>query len=252
MREYYDRWDDWSHRLSPQGRLKETARRTLIRAADTYCFKYQVRKLFAQSAAVRDRLARWNRVAAEVLHPPPPQRAYRCDGYGDYLFVASRLTPLKRVGLVLEALARPPARGVKCVIAGEGEERAALEARARALDLEPRVTFAGHVTEDELVGHLARCRAVVFPPVEEDYGFVTVEAFAARKPVITCTDSGGPVELVRHGENGLVVAPTAETMADACAQLMGSQDLAERMGGRAHATVAPMTWAAAVEKLVIV
>src|SRR5438045_3579252 len=97
MREYYDLWGSWSSRLSTRGRLKETARRALIRAVDTYCFKHHVRKLFAQSAAVRDRLARWNGVAAEVLHPPPPPRPYRCDEYGDYFFCASRLTPLKRV-----------------------------------------------------------------------------------------------------------------------------------------------------------
>ena len=44
-----------------------------------------------------------------------------------------------------------------------------------------------------MIDHLARCRAVVFPPFNEDYGFVTVEAFMCGKPVITCHDSGGPV-----------------------------------------------------------
>ena len=112
MREYYDRWDDWSGRLSPQGRLKETIRRTFIRAADTYFFKHHVRKMFTISGAVKDRLAKWNGISAEVLHPPPPQRAYRCDSYGDYLFFASRLTPLKRVDLVIQALAEPAARGI--------------------------------------------------------------------------------------------------------------------------------------------
>ena len=105
----YDRWDDWSSRLSPQGRVKELARRTLIRAADTYFLKQHVRRMFTISGAVRRSPGGWNGVRAEVLHPPPPQRPYRCDGYGDYLFFASRLTPLKRVDLVLEALAQPAA-----------------------------------------------------------------------------------------------------------------------------------------------
>ena len=60
------------------------------------------------------------------------------------------------------------------------------------LELEDRVKFVGRLDDAEMIDHLARCRAVVFPPFNEDYGFVTVEAFMCGKPVITCTDSGGP------------------------------------------------------------
>ncbi|HUL72550.1 MAG TPA: glycosyltransferase family 4 protein [Vicinamibacterales bacterium] len=252
MREYYDLWDEFSSRLSPQGRLKERTRRALIRAADSYFFKHHVSKLFTISGAVRDRLAKWNGVAGEVLHPPPPQRDYRCDGYGDYLFFASRLSPLKRGDLILQALARPDAGGVKCVIGGEGEDRLRLERLAKELRLDGRVTFTGQLSEAELVGHLARCRAVVFVPRNEDYGFVTVEAFASTKPVITTTDSGGPLEFVRSGENGLVTSPEPEALARAFAEVSASASLAERLGARAKKDVGGMSWADAVRKLVIV
>ena len=141
MREYYDLWDRFSAGLSPQGRLKERARRTLVRAADTWCFNHHVTRMFTISGAVRDRLARWNGVSADVVHPPPPQRDYRCDAYGDYLFVASRLTPLKRVDLILQALAQPEAGQTRCVIAGEGEEAGRLSAQCRSLGLDGRVTL---------------------------------------------------------------------------------------------------------------
>src|SRR5262249_27670448 len=131
MREYYDLWDQWAARLSPQGRVKETMRRTLVRAADTYFFKHHVTKLFTISGAVSERLTRWNGVQSEVLHPPPPQRNYRCDQYGDFLFFASRLTPLKRADLSLRALATPVAKGVRLVIGGDGEDRPRLATLAR-------------------------------------------------------------------------------------------------------------------------
>jgi glycosyltransferase involved in cell wall biosynthesis len=251
MREYYDLWDRFSAPLSPQGRIKETARRTLIRAADTYCFKNHVTRLFTNSAAVNDRLTRWNGVSGQVLHPPPPQRAYRCDGYGDYLFFYSRLTPLKRGELLLRALARPAAGGIRCVIAGDGEDRPRLEQLARELNLVDRVRFIGYLSEDDLLGHLARCRAVVFVPHQEDYGFVTAEAFASGKPVVTCADSGGPLELVRSRENGLVTAPDPDSLARACAELTEDVALAERLGARGRADVAALTWADAVKRLVI-
>lgn len=251
MREYYDLWDRFSSSLSPQGRVKETVRRTFIRTADTYFLKRHVKKLFTISQAVTDRLARWNRVPSEVLHPPPPQRRYRCDAYGDYLFFASRLTPLKRPELVLRALARPEARGTRLVIGGDGEERPRLEQLARELGLDGRVSFTGHLSESDLIDHLARCRAVVFAPQGEDYGFVTVEAFAAQKPVITCSDSGGPLEFVRAGENGFVCAPDPAALAKAYAELTESPGLAERLGAQGHRDVAPMSWNAVVKKLVL-
>jgi glycosyltransferase involved in cell wall biosynthesis len=251
MREYYDLWDRFAAGISPQGRIKETVRRTFIRAADTYFFKHHVRRLFTISQAVTDRLAKWNHVPSEVLHPPPPQRPYRCDAYGDYLFFTSRLTPLKRPELVLRALARPEARGARLVVGGDGEERPRLERLARELGLNGRVSFTGQLSESDLVGHLARCRAVVFVPQGEDYGFVTVEAFASSKPVITCTDSGGPLELVRTGENGMICAPDPAALAKACAEVTESPALAERLGAQGHQDIAPLSWAAVVKKLVL-
>jgi glycosyltransferase involved in cell wall biosynthesis len=252
MREYYDLWDDFSSRLSTQARIKETARRTLIRAADSYFFKSHVTKLYTISGGVRDRLARWNGVRGEVLHPPPPPRDSRCDGYGDYFFFASRLSPLKRADLILQALAEPEARAARCVIGGEGEDEPRLRKLARELGLVDRVEFVGRLSDDDLVTHLARCRAVVFPPKNEDYGFVTVEAFASAKAVITTNDSGGPLEFVRSGENGLVATPDAPGLARAMSQVQASLDLARRLGTQGRQDIAGLTWAEAVKKLVIV
>jgi glycosyltransferase involved in cell wall biosynthesis len=201
---------------------------------------------------VSDRLARWNGVHGEPLHPPPPQRPYRCDGYGDYLFFASRLSPLKRADLVLRALAEPEAAHVRCVFGGEGEEAASLERLARDLGVGDRVRFTGRLDEASLVDHLARCRAVVFVPQQEDYGFVTVEAFASAKAVITCADSGGPLELVRSGQNGMVAEPAPAALARACGALMHDAGLAQRLGARAETDVAGMRWADTVRKLLIV
>jgi len=252
MREYYDLWDRFSAGLSPQGRIKERARRTLVRAADTYCFKHHVTQLLTISGAVRDRVARWNGVPAEVLHPPPPQRDYRCEGYGDFLFAPSRLSPLKRLDLVLQALAQPEAAGIRCVIAGEGEETDRLVRLSRTLGLDSRVSFTGRLDEAALVDHLARCRAVVFVPHDEDYGFVTVEAFASAKPVITCQDSGGPLELVRDGSNGWVTAPTPADLARALAEAMAGPGTAERRGQQGQRDIAGLTWENVVRRLVIV
>jgi glycosyltransferase involved in cell wall biosynthesis len=223
-----------------------------MHATDTYLFKHHVTKMCAQSATVQARLLKWNGVQSEVVYPPPPQRAYRCDEYGDFIFAVSRLAPLKRLDLLLEALATAPASGVRCVIAGDGEDRAKLERICRERNLTARVTFVGHVADDELVAYLARCRAVCFVPQAEDYGLVTIEAMASRKAVVTCVDSGAPVELVSDGRTGFVVEPDSEALGVALAKLTADPALAERMGTAAAERAADITWPATVKRLLIV
>jgi glycosyltransferase involved in cell wall biosynthesis len=205
--------------------------------------------LFVQSKTIQQRLAMWPELKSTVLHPPPPQRPYRCDEYGDYIFMVSRLTPLKRVELVIRAAASPRGAGIRAVIAGDGEERERLTVLIRELGVSGRVSLAGPISDAQLLDHLARCRAVCFPPLDEDYGFVTAEAFASAKPVVTCRDSGGPVELVENGITGFVTAPTPEELAEALGRLLEDRPLAETMGTAARAAAARLSWPATVEAL---
>ncbi len=249
MREYYDLWPRFSGGLGRAGLVKERIRRNLIQRADRYLLTRNVRRLFVQSKTVQDRLRHWPDLRSTVLYPPPPPRPYRCDEYGNYVFMVSRLTALKRADLLIRALATDAARDVRAVIGGEGEEHGALQALVARLGLEARVTLTGALKEHELVDHLARCRAVCFPPVAEDYGFVTVEAFASRKPVITCTDSGGPTELVVHGERGYVSSPTPQSLGEALGRVLDDPAHVQRMGDAAHDFVSTLTWPDTVRRL---
>jgi glycosyltransferase involved in cell wall biosynthesis len=251
MREYYDLWERFSTPLSRRGRVKEGVRRRLIHAADRYLLTKNVTRLFVQSKTVQDRLLRWGRIPSSVLYPPPPQRAYRSEQYGDYVFAVSRLTPLKRMDLLVRAMAEPPLRGARCVIAGEGEETPALGQLIASLGLGDRVRLAGRLDDRALVDHLARCALVCFPPLAEDYGFVAVEAFASSRPVLTCTDSGGPAELVEQSGGGLVVGPRPDELAGAIRRLLDDAALRESLGERARAWAAGITWERTVARLVV-
>ena len=249
MREYYDLWDRFSQQLSPQGRVKERIRRAAIHAADRYLLTRNVTRLLVQSRTIQQRLAMWPNLLSTVLYPPAPQRAYRCDGYwGSFLFV-SRLEPLKRADLAIRAVAKAGVRA-SLEIVGDGIERAALERLAVELGVASRITFTGRVSEAEMLTRLAGCRAVVFPPLLEDFGFVTVEAFAARKAVITCEDSGGPAELVGDGVNGFVCHATPESVAEAMTRLLDDDVLAERLGAAAFDAGSTLTWPETIGHLV--
>lgn len=249
MREYYDLWDRFVRGLGRRGRLKEGLRRALFHALDRRLLTRNVTRLLAQSHTIQARLQRFGSIPSRVLHPPAPERSYRTEGYGDYVFAVSRLHPLKRLDLLIEAAARCRDRSLRVRIAGEGEEEGRLRQRIAALGLEGRVELLGPVSESELVEHYARCRAVYFAPWNEDYGFVTLEAFRSGKGVLTAPDSGGPAELVRDGENGWLAEPTAEAMADRLAAITGDPGEAERVGRRALAAASEHTWERAVAVL---
>lgn len=249
MREYYDLWPEFSSALSPQNRVKESIRRALIHAADRWLLAKNVTRVFAQSATIQGRLMADLGVSSEVLHPPAPPRSYRCESYEPYVFAVSRLAPLKRLDLIVEALARPASAGARAVIAGEGSELERLRQKVAALGLEARVSLLGRIDDATLVDHLARCRAVCFVPKAEDFGLVTMEAFASAKAVITCRDSGGPAEVVQDGVNGFVVDPSPEAVANVIGQVTSDAALAERLGAGALATAQRHSWDEAVSRL---
>ncbi len=250
MREYYDLWEIFVRGLGRKGRLKESLRRALYHRLDRYLLTRGVTRLLAQSRTIQGRLQRFGRIPSRVLYPPPPERPYRTDAYGDYVFAVSRLTPLKRLDLLIEAAALMRER-VPVKIAGEGEELRRLRALARARGIDGRVEFLGPIDDAQLVEHYARCRAVFFAPHSEDYGFVTLEAFRAGKAVVTARDSGGPAEQVDDGRTGFVAEPEPAALAAPLDALAGDRDLAARLGSAARAYAAEHTWERVVPQLLI-
>ena len=102
-----------------------------------------------------------------------------------------------------------------------------------------RVVFAGAVAGDELIDLYAGALAVVYAPFDEDYGYVTLEAFLCAKPVITATDSGGTLEFVVDGQNGFVCAPEPAAIGAALARLAADRALRRAArSGRARAGAA--------------
>jgi glycosyltransferase involved in cell wall biosynthesis len=250
MREYYDLWERFTRGLGRKGKLKEGVRRKVFHAVDRYLLTRNVTRLVAQSKTIQARLQRFGGIPSELLYPPAPERPYRTEGYGDYVFAVSRLHPLKRLDLLVEAAGKTKDRSLRVKIAGDGEQAPLLRERIRALGLEGRVELLGAIDDAQLLEHYARCRAVCFAPQSEDYGFVTLEAFRSGKAVLTASDSGGPAELVENGKSGWVTAPTPEALAGALDELAADRARAERLGQAALAAAGTHTWEHAVARLV--
>ncbi len=210
----------------------------------------ECRARFTNARNTAARLAKFNGLHAEPLYHPPNLAPRLTPGpYGDYVLSVGRIESVKRVDLIIAAMARVD-RPTRLVIAGDGTQRQNAERAAEAAGVSDRVTFLGTVGDDELIGLYAGALAVIYPPFDEDFGYVTLEAFLARKPVVTCTDSGGPNEFIADGVNGFVRAPVALELADAINQLGSDRRRAATMGDAGHAVAAGITWDGVIEKLV--
>jgi glycosyltransferase involved in cell wall biosynthesis len=220
-----------------------------IRAMDKAALG-ECRALFANSKNVAGRLARFCGLQAEPLYPPPQLLGrYRADGFGDFLLAPGRLDRAKRPELALRALARSrsPAR---LKLTGDGPLRADLERLAGELGVAARVDFMGRVSEEELLALYAACRAALYVPFDEDFGYVTIEAFLSGKPVVTASDSGGPLEFVEDGVSGLVAAPAPVSLADAIDRLFALPEAKLRgLGEEGRRRVASISWDAVVDRL---
>jgi glycosyltransferase involved in cell wall biosynthesis len=227
--------------------------RDAIRNADVQLIS-EAKRVFTISGNVSQRLKDYCGIKSTPLYPPlrHAERFY-CATPEDYLFFPSRLAPLKRQTLVLEALAKTR-RPVRIRFAGAAEHPSyaeTLRAYACQLDVHGRVTWLGAVTEEEKRQQYAHALAIVYPPLNEDYGYVTLEAMLASKPILTCTDSGGPLEFVRAGETGLIAEPTPEALAAAMDKLWEERREAKSMGetGRALYSTLKISWAIVVQHL---
>ena len=227
---------------SPEGRAMRRAVQRLDRVT-----LGEARALFATSATVAGRLERSTGLHAEPLPCPPQELAYRCDEYGDFVLSVGRLDRAKRVDLLLDALAVKPS--LRAVIAGDGPDRDRLEQLARRHGLDGRAVFAGRVSEDELTDLYARCLAVYYAPVDEDFGFVPYEAFLAEKPVVTTTDAGGPLEVVQDRRNGIVCDPAAAPLAEACSWLGEHVESARKWGQAGRRVAELLSWDHVIDRL---
>jgi glycosyltransferase involved in cell wall biosynthesis len=149
--------------------------------------------------------------------------------YGDYIFYPSRLEPLKRQSLVIDAMAHSRS-GIRLVLVGRGPDERGLRDQIQRLGLGDRVAIEIGVSDERLHELYLGARAVYFGPYDEDYGYVTIEGFAAARPVVTLTDAGGPLEFVQDGVTGLVAEPDPRAIAERFDRLAGDADGARRMG----------------------
>jgi glycosyltransferase involved in cell wall biosynthesis len=182
------------------GRPVELALRPLIAAMRRwdYAAAQRVDHFIAISSEIRERIKTYYGRDSEIIFPPVDTARFAQAAVsdpadvGDYYLIVSRLIPYKRIDLAVQAATR---LGVPLKIGGRGRDLDRLKAMAG-----PTVEFLGYVSDDELPHLFARCKAFLFPGLE-DFGITPVQAQAAGRPVIAY-GGGGALDTVIPGMSG--------------------------------------------------
>src|SRR5262245_36713139 len=248
----YDLWDAGQSNVPDTPRGREI-RQAVIRA-DNHCFG-ECEKILA-APPVASRLLRYNGFESEIMRAPLNDPELFVGGdYGTYVFCGGRINAGKRQHLLVEAM-RYTRSNVKLVVAGPADTPADA---ARLLDSVERYGLSnrvyldlGFLPRERIAKYVNEALACAYLPIDEDsVGYVTMEAFSAAKAVLTVSDSGGLLDIVRDGDTGLVVQPDPQSLAAAIDRLANNRNATIKMGkeGRVRWSGMNVTWPATIERL---
>jgi glycosyltransferase involved in cell wall biosynthesis len=253
FRQAYDLWGTSLQGLpdSDEGRK---IREIIARADSSYLS--EARKIFTNSRITADRLKHFNNLEARVLFPPLlSQNHLACRGYGDYIFSPGRINEAKRQRLLVESMQYCKSN-VRLLVAGSAEapnDSGAIELLIRRHRLAEKVQFVNRfISEAEKAAWFSESLGCAYIPYDEDsYGYVTLESYLCKKPVITCADSGGIGTLVKNGVTGCIVSPDAKALAQAMDALFMDKHNARRMGEAGYELVQSLkiSWDHVIESL---
>ena len=256
LHQYRDAYDLWGSKFCGLSQYANGLQiREAITNADNQTFG-ECKVIYTIAKNVSQRLKKFNNFnSIPLYHPPKNEGLFHCQNEQDYFFFPSRLNPTKRQELVLRAMAET-SNSVKVIFAGESDDEAYdkyLINLAKQIKVSNRAIFLGRISEEKKIQYYSEATGIIYPPFDEDYGYVTLEGMLSAKPVITCTDSGGPLEFVLHQETGMVTEPTSSSLASAMDKIWENRTWAANLGirGKKYYQSLNITWSNVVDKLTL-
>src|SRR5258705_2763697 len=222
-----------------RGTSAQHAQRRTVHALDRFGLRPgRVRRHFSIGDTPCRRLVEasswWQSVRFHTRHRAATLSGFKRPKGQDYILMPGRLHRWKRVRLMIEAY-KHLRRHVPLLVTGTGEDEQELRKLAAG---DPRIRFLGRVSEPALLDLYANALLVGFIPKDEDFGYITIEAFKSGKAVLTCTDSGEPLHFVRDGHTGFVVPPDARKIAERLTHAIDHPRQVAQMGAHGARAVA--------------
>lgn len=252
-RQAYDLFDAGQTNLPPGSKGQEL--RNLITNADNQAFS-EFKNIFTNSEITKNRLLKYNNFNSEILLPPVNDSELFSGGeFGNYIFAGGRVNGMKRQHLLIEALAKANTN-VKLIIGGPPDtqdDAIRLQNLVEQLNLHDRVRLdLRFLPREAYAKYINNAAAVAYLPFDEDsLGYVAMEAATAGKPLITTTDSGGILGLVKHLSTGWLADPQADSLTQAINSVFHDKSTSKAYGENAKKLWEGLNinWQKTIEKL---
>lgn len=252
FRQIYDLWGTAYQDIpsTPEG----NAVRKIIIQSDNK-FLQEAKKIYSISQVVSKRMKNYNNIESIPLYPPLDNLSeFQCAEPEDFLFYPSRINPIKRQSLAIESMKYVQTK-VRLIIAGAVEQDIYWDHLKKLVAenyLEKKVVLLGHISQRKKCELLSRSIGCLNVSFGEDYGYVTLESFYSKKPVVTCNDSGGPLEFVENNANGIVCFPEPKDLACAFDKLFTEKEKTKKLGETGYEKLLSLniTWEKVINVLV--
>jgi glycosyltransferase involved in cell wall biosynthesis len=234
MRVFYDMFDY----EFPNPSEELLIQRKFIHDLDSAALSYpRTKKVFVIGKEVQRRLWEYNKIESTVLYPSTYLNNYYCNSFKDVL-MPGRLHRWKRVDLAIKAMkyVKSP---VSLIITGTGEDEKHFHELAQQ---DRRIFFTGRVSEEHLINLYSNALVVIFIPIREDFGLITLEAFKSKKPIITCNDSGEPALIVKNERSGFICKPRPKDIAKKIDLMYKNIEQARIMGKQGFDSIKNTNW----------
>ena len=236
-RQFYDLWPE------QRKTLPQRITRKIIKFLDKRALG-KTKRIIAYSKFIQQRL-KDEKINSELIYCPPIEEEFKCKGY-DYILSTSILDDSrKRISLLIKSM-KHIKEDINLIIAGTGPHEKQLKDLAKN---DPRIIFVGYKSPKELIDLYAEALCTCLVSYKEDYGLVTIESMKSKKPVITCKDSGGPLEFIEHNKTGLIADPTPESIAKQLSTLIKDKSKAKKMGNLAEQRIKFINWKDTISKI---
>ena len=176
-----------------------------------------VDRIIANSINVSKRIKKTYGRTSKVIYPPVDTNKFKFIESGDFFLSPTRLDPIRRVDLIVEAFQRMPDK--KLVVIGGGSEYDKIVEMA---SIYPNISILGWVSDDILADLYGKCMATVYMPMDEDFGLIPIESMSSGKPCIGVNE-GGVKETIVDGKTGYLIDADVESIVDAVYRMNGEK-----------------------------
>lgn len=193
----------------------------ILKPFDSRVVTNNFNKIIAQTETVQKRIKKYYQMESTILYPPVQTSNFRFQSVGEYYLTVARLTPEKRIELIVESFTEMPEK--KLVIVGDGPEKLKIMKQIKGYK---NITYIPNCDEEKLTELYGNCLATIYMPIDEDYGLVPLEGMASGKICIGA-DEGGLKETIVEGKTGYLIPATKESIQKTVREF--SKEKAEKM-----------------------